>query len=131
MNHFSSSSTESLNISNINDTQEIIVNNGADILESNNIGENNDLDNTVSEDVSTSETDPPLRPPRSKKIKKLEKLRLENNNHFSEDSHQNDILFRTDSSVKLNKIQSDSLKGGRNLKCYKYFIRQFQETSRC
>ena len=113
---FFSSSSESLNISNINETEEILVNNGADILESNNIGENNDLDNTVSEDVSedvtTSETEPPpLRPPRSKKARKLEKLRLENNNHFSEDSHQNDILFRTDSSVKLNKIQSDSLKG--------------------
>ena len=113
---FFSSSSESLNISNINETEEILVNNGADILESNNIGENNDLDNTasedVSEDVTTSETEPPpLRPPRSKKARKLEKLRLENNNHFSEDSHQNDILFRTDSSVKLNKIQSDSLKG--------------------
>ena len=49
-------------------------------------------------------------PPRPKRKNKLKKLSLDGCNSIEEDSHQNDILFRTDSSTKLNK-DNGCLKG--------------------
>ena len=51
----------------------------------------------------------PVRPPRRAR-KKLKHLSLVGDHSLHEDSHQNDILFRTDSSVKLNR-DNQCLKG--------------------
>ena len=51
----------------------------------------------------------PVRPPRRAR-KKLKHLSLDGDHSLHEDSHQNDILFRTDSSVKLNR-DNQCLKG--------------------
>ena len=62
------------------------------------------------EDRSEAEAESaPVRPPRRAR-KKLKHLSLDGNTSLHEDSHQNDILFRTDSSVKLNR-DNQCLKG--------------------
>ena len=62
------------------------------------------------EDGSEAEAGPaPVRPPRRAR-KKLKPLSLDGDTSPHEDSHQNDILFRTDSSVKLNR-DNQCLKG--------------------
>ena len=50
-----------------------------------------------------SENSPPIPPPRPKRRNrtKLKNLSLERNNSLQEDSHQNDILFQTESPTKL------------------------------
>ena len=50
-----------------------------------------------------SEDSPPIPPPRPKRRNrtKLKNLSLERNNSLQEDSHQNDILFQTESPTKL------------------------------
>ena len=69
------------------------------------------LDNfSVLEEEERSEAEAaPVRPPRRAR-KKLKHLSLDGDNSLHEDSHQNDILFRTDSSVKLNR-DNQCLKG--------------------
>ena len=62
------------------------------------------------EDRSEAEAESaPVRPPRRAR-KKLKHLSLDGDTSLHEDSHQNDILFRTDSSVKLNR-DNQCLKG--------------------
>ena len=71
------------------------------------------LDNfSVLEEEDRSEAEAgtaPVRPPRRAR-KKLKHLSLDGDTSLHEDSHQNDILFRTDSSVKLNR-DNQCLKG--------------------
>ena len=71
------------------------------------------LDNfSVLEEEDRSEAEAgtaPVRPPRRAR-KKLKPLSLDGDTSLHEDSHQNDILFRTDSSVKLNR-DNQCLKG--------------------
>lgn len=63
----------------------------------------------AAEGRSETEVRPPVRPPRRVR-KKLKNLSLDGDKSLHEDSHQNDILFRTDSTVKLNK-DNNCLKG--------------------
>ena len=124
---FLSSSTESLNSTlskrsnkTDQDPEVIITNNDEDISIGADISSHNDGDISVTPDASyileenSSEDSPPVPPPRPKRRNrtKLKKLSLENTNQqsFQEDSHQNDILFRTDSTIKLNK-DNNGLKG--------------------
>ena len=63
------------------------------------------------EDRSEAEavTEAPVRPPRRAR-RKLKHLSLDGDTSLHEDSHQNDILFRTESSGKLNR-DTQCLKG--------------------
>ena len=63
----------------------------------------------VCEGDSGSPPVPPPRPRRRNKMK-IKNLSLDSNDTLQEESHQNDILFRTDSSVRLNK-DMNCLKG--------------------
>ena len=123
-----SSSTESLNSTlskrsnKIDQDPEVILatNNDGDISIGADTSSHNDGDISVTPDASyimeenSSEDSPPVPPPRPKRRNrtKLKNLSLENTNQqsFQEDSHQNDILFRTDSAIKLNK-DNNGLKG--------------------
>jgi len=102
-----SSSTDSVIYSN-NEEFEII--NGASSCSNINM-DHNVID--VFEKIEEKEyldDSPPVPPPRPKRKNKLKKLSLDGCNSIEEDSHQNDILFRTDSSTKLNK-DNGCLKG--------------------
>ena len=53
----------------------------------------------------SGEGSPPIPPPRPKRKNKIKikNLSLDSNETLREESHQNDILFRTDSATRLNK----------------------------
>ena len=60
----------------------------------------------------SGEGSPPIPPPRPKRKNKIKikNLSLDSNETLREESHQNDILFRTDSATRLNRDTS-CLKG--------------------
>ena len=71
------------------------------------------VEGSVDEVVRECPPIPPPRPRRKNKMK-IKNLSLDSNETLQEESHQNDILFRTDSSTRLNKDIS-SLRGWKTL----------------